>query len=309
MSLPVRTSAPLERSGLERSALLMRALGAKATSVWSQLSPKEAATLTEVMQALPEDPAGEQSALRSYVDAMKSSSGHAPAQGGSVWDQLAALEGAVIVDMIQNESPQVIALILSRLPAEGAANAVRAMPRSLATEALKRLLNLGEVHPGALKALELSIEKSLEPLRASGATGGHEHLARIFDRLDSHSEQVLLSSLDGAEPGAGEKIRALMFTFEDLANLDPASLQTIIGNVDRAVLTLALKGAEDEVADAFFQNLTQRAGELLREEIATSGPVRRSDIEAARTELLTLARTLANRGDILTREADDELVE
>ena len=309
MTLPVRTSSPRDRSGLERSALLMRALGAKATHVWSQLSPQEAAQLTDVMQALPEDPTGEQNALRSYMDAMQSAPAPRAIRHVSVWDQLAACEGAVIVDLIQNESPQVIALILSRLPPEGAANAVRAMPRSLATDALKRLLNLGDVHPGALKALELSLENCLAPLIASGATGGHEHVARIFDRLDSHSEHALLSSLDGAEPGAGEKIRALMFTFEDLANLDPASLQTIIGNVDRAVLTLALKGAESDVSDAFFQNLTQRAGELLREEIAASGPVRRSEIEAARTELLTLARTLANRGDILTRDADDELVE
>ncbi|MEL6858725.1 MAG: FliG C-terminal domain-containing protein [Pseudomonadota bacterium] len=309
MTLPVRTSSPSDPKGLQRSALLMRALGAKASHVWAQLSPQEAAKLTETMQTLPEDPMGEQSALQSYVDAMQSAPPRNAAAQGSVWDKLAALEGAVIIDLIQNESPQVIALMLSRLPPEGAANAVRAMPRSLATDALKRLLNLGEVHPGALKALELSLEKSLTPIIASGATGGHEHIARIFDRLDSHSEQVLLSSLDGAEPGAGEKIRALMFTFEDLANLDPASLQTIIGNVDRAVLTLALKGADEDVSDAFFQNLTQRAGELLREEIATSGPVRRSEIEAARNELLTLARTLANRGDILTRDADDELVE
>lgn len=309
MSVPVPAPRPAPQAGLLKSALLMRALGAKAASVWSQLSPQEAAQLSDAMQHLPDDPGAEHRALRAYLDTMKSAPRLAPGLPGSIWDRLSAREGAEIVDLIQDESPQVIALILSRMTSEGAAAAVRAMPRSLATDALKRLLNLGDVHPSALKALELMLEKTLAPCEQSEPTGGHEHVARIFDRLDSHSEQALLSSLDGAEPGAGEKIRALMFTFEDLANLDPASLQTILGNVDRAVLTVALKGAEEAVTSAFFQNLTQRAGELLRDEIASTGPVRRRDIDAARTEILTLARTLAHRGDILTREADDELVE
>jgi len=231
-------------------------------------------------------------------------------QPNTIWERLSQCDGALIASLIQDESPQVIALTLSRLAPDPAAQAVRALPRALATEALKRMLSLGEVHASALKGLALALETRLDqahPRRTQG--GGHEHVARIFDRLDSKSEESLLSSLDTAEPGSGEKIRAFMFTFEDLANLDAASLQTILGNVDRAVLTIALKRAPEPVVDAFFANITQRAGDLLRDEIEAAGPIRRSEIDAARSEIIEIARTLVKRGDILTHSAEDELVE
>lgn len=309
MTLPARSSTPM-KSGLQRSALLMRALGARASAVWSQLSPQEAETLSQAMQALPEDAAAEQRAVESYVASMATAAPTQKKQPNTIWERLSQCDGALIASLIQDESPQVIALTLSRLAPDPAAQAVRALPRALATEALKRMLSLGEVHASALKGLALALETRLDqahPRRTQG--GGHEHVARIFDRLDSKSEESLLSSLDTAEPGSGEKIRAFMFTFEDLANLDAASLQTILGNVDRAVLTIALKRAPEPVVDAFFANITQRAGDLLRDEIEAAGPIRRSEIDAARSEIIEIARTLVKRGDILTHSAEDELVE
>ena len=306
MSLPA-LSRPLDRQdGITRSALLMRALGAKAASVWSELSPHEAEQLSAAMQALPDDAEAEQSALQAYVQSMRQTPSSPQT---SVWAKLSRQDGTLIASLVQSESPQVIALILSRLSPDAAANTVRALPRTLATDALKRLLNLGEVHPAALRALEMVLENSLAQNKSGKLTGGHEHVARIFDSLDSGSESTLLSSLDSAEPGAGEKIRALMFTFDDLAALDPGSLQTILGSVDRAVLTVALKGASPTVSDAFFKNVTQRAGDLLREDIAAVGPVRRSEIDAARAEVLQVARALVKRGDLLPQNQDDELIE
>lgn len=311
MSLPaVSASDPsLRRSGLQRSALLMRALGARAASVWSQLSPQEAEQLSTAMRTLPEDAAGEQRAVDTYVASLASE--HLPQTAAplTIWQQLSRCGGVQIADLVQGESPQVIALIFSRLAPETSAAAVTALPRSLATEALKRMLSLGDVHPSAMRGIEMALAVRLERMRPTGTQGGHEHVARIFDRLDSTSEKALMSSIDTAEPGAGEKIRAFMFTFEDLANLDAASLQTILGSVDRAVLTLALKGAPDAVATAFFSNITQRAGDLLRDEIEATGPIRRSEIEAARSEIIDLARSLVKRGDILSRDAEDELIE
>lgn len=309
MTLPARSPAPHSNDGLKRSALLMRALGAKAASVWSQLSQDEAAKLSAEMQSLPDDEIAERDILRSYVDTMRSQTRVVPSAPQGVWARLSARDGIEIVRLIEKESPQIIALILSRLSPDAAANAVRALPRALATEVLKRLLNLGDIHPGALKALENVLQRDLAPATDRSLKGGHAQVAEIFDRLDSQSEQALLSALDGAEPGSGEKIRALMFTFDDLARLDPASLQTILVNVDRAVLTIALKDSAAAVTEAFFQNITQRAGELLREDINSTGPVRRSEIEAARAEVLTVARTLVKRGDILTQSPDDELIE
>jgi len=309
MTLPALSPAPQSHDGLRRSALLMRALGAKAASVWTQLSPDDAAKLSAEMQDLPDDEMAERGILRSYVDAMRSAPVIAASASDNVWARLSARDSAEIIRLVEHESPQIIALILSRLSPDAAANTVRTLPRGLATEVLKRLLNLGDIHPGALKALENVLQRGLAPTIDRTLKGGHAHVAEIFDRLDSESEQSLLSTLDGAEPGAGKKIRALMFTFDDLARLDPASLQTILSNVDRAVLTIALKDAVEAVTEAFFQNITQRAGELMREDIASTGPVRRSAIEAARAEVLTIARTLVKRGDILAHKPDDELIE
>ena len=139
---------------------------------------------------------------------------------------------------------------------------------------------------------------------------GHERVARIFDRLDPRSEQNFLAALENAEPGAGERVRALMFTFDDLATLDAGGLQTLLSAIDRNVLALALKGANPEVEQAFFANLTQRATQVLRDDVAALGPVRRSDVEAARNDIADMARAMIQRGDIVVSEADlDELVE
>lgn len=309
MSLPALSRPSDRQDGMTRSALLMRALGAKAASVWSELSPQEAEQLSAAMQALPDDAQAEQSALQAYVQSMRQTPMAHVTHQANVWAKLSRQDGTLLASLVQRESPQVIALILSRLSPDAAANTVRALPRTLATDALKRLLNLGEIHPAALRALEMVLENSLTQNKSGKLAGGHEHVARIFDSLDSGSESTLLSSLDSAEPGAGEKIRALMFTFDDLAALDPGSLQTILGSVDRAVLTVALKGASPTVSEAFFKNVTQRAADLLREDIAAVGPVRRSDIDAARADVLQVARALVKRGDLLPQNQDDELIE
>lgn len=310
MSLPALAERSPLPAGLKRSALLMRALGARAAGVWSNLSPDEAERLSSAMAQLPEDAGGEQGALRAYLDAMSSNPQATPnARSVGIWHKLSKLEGNALANLIQTESPQIIAVILSRLQPAAAASAVRALPRTLATEALKRLLHLGEIQAGALSAIEAVLKQAVETSGSDTQNGGHEHVARIFDSLDSQAEETLLAALDGAEPGARDRVRAFMFTFEDLAALDPASLQTILSNTDRAVLTVALKGAPDRVADAFFRNMTQRAGDLLRGEIAAAGPVRRSEIEAARNEMTALARRLVKRGDILGKDQDDELIE
>ncbi len=310
MSLPARSQPHLPAAGVTRSAMLMRALGARAASVWSSLSPQEAQALSTAMSALPENPDHEEQALSSYVQQMTSGSNlQTTTKAATIWTTLSGRDGASIANLVQDESPQIIAVILSNLNAGAAASTVRALPRSVATEVLKRLLSLGDIHPSAKQAIADTLERAISQTSAASVSNGHERVARIFDNLDSRSEEDLLTSLDTAEPGAAGKIRALMFTFEDLARLGHASLQTILASTDRAVLTVALKGADTAVEAAFFSNMTQRAGDLLRGEIAATGPLRRSEIDAARAEILTLARSLVKRGDILDEEADDELIE
>lgn len=299
------TSRP--NAGLQRSAALMRALGPNANAVWAALTPQEATNLTRAMDNLPVTHELESEAAAQYVrDISRATS----AQKTPLWQQLSERDGQANANLLGSESPQVIALILSRMTPESAATTVRALPQATATEALRRLLHLGDVQPAALKAIETVLTKTLSGANTDTVSTGHERVARIFDSLDSRAEQTLLASLDNEEPGVGDRIRALMFTFDDLATLDPASLQTLLAGIDRGVLIMALKGAKPETSAAFFNNMTARAVELLSSEIEASGPVRRREIESARAEIIALARTLIKRGDILSDDAnDDEFIE
>ncbi|MEO0550037.1 MAG: FliG C-terminal domain-containing protein [Pseudomonadota bacterium] len=303
MSLPVKASAPAA-PGMLRSAALMRALGQRASAVWSALSSSEATQLSTAMDALNEDSAAaEAEAARAYLKDL-----HTAPEAGSVWDRLANQDTAKTAPLLAGERPQIVAVILSRLPSRIAAELVRDLPPQHATLALRHLLHLGRVTPAALSTIETMLQHALMTT-ATTERAGTERLAQIFDNLDTRFEQGLLAALDNAEPGLGERIRGLMFTFDDIAHLDPASLQTILASIDRSVLVLALKGARPETAEAFHKNMTQRARELLQSEIEMLGPVRRADIEAARSDLTALARGLVKRGDILINPADDELVE
>ncbi len=310
MNLPTISPCASIADGLIRSAALMRALGSHASAVWSTLSPQEAQHLTSAMEALPDSLTGETDAARAYVRDMAQRSAAVPVHATNFWTSLSAEDGAAVATQITKESPQIIAVILSRLPAETAAATVRLLPPTLATEALHRLLHLGDVRPTMVNVLETQLRTALSHGGAATPNSGQARVARIFDSLNPRSEQALLASLDTAEPGIGERIRALMFTFDDLATLDPASIQTLLAGTDRAVLILALKGAGTETANTFYNNMTARASELLRSEIAAAGPVRRREIDEARAEIVAFARTLVNRGDILSQDkADEELVE
>ncbi|MEZ5999140.1 flagellar motor switch protein FliG [Hyphomonas sp.] len=296
--------------GLMRSARLMRALGPDAAPIWAELSKSEVQALTTAMDTLGPSAEGESEAVSQFMVAHRRL--RIPANAGtSVWRRLSDAGTDTLAGLFADEHAQTVALILSRLEGEASARLLRALPPKLAIDAMQRLLNLGPVHPAALAALETKLDAILAANAGEGQSSGHARVARIFDRLDSRSEKTFLAALDHAEPGAGERVRALMFTFDDLASLDAAGLQTLLSAADRAVLVVALKGARPDTASVFFANMTQRAGDLLREEIASLGPVRRSEIESARQELVALARTLMQRGDIRAdgQVEDDELVD
>ena len=304
MSALARPSVPLA-PGIARSARLMRALGPDAAAIWVELDPQEAETLSAAMDQMADDPSADSEALRRFTQAQRATS------GAGVWAELSALDTPVLAALVRHERPQVVALILSRLSGEAAAKLLRTLPPSLSIEAMQRLLHLGEVHPAAMAGLEQFLKGRVAALAREGAQAGVERIARIFDRLDPRAGTLFLAALETAEPGAGDKVRALMFTFDDLATLDAAGMQTLLAAADRSVLIMSLKGAKPTTSAAFFANLTQRAGDLLREEISALGAVRRSEVEPARANLVELARQLISRGEIRAGKASeqDELVE
>lgn len=322
MSLPAPVSASSYSRhdvGLLRAARLMRALGPEASGIWAELSAEEVRCLSSVMDTVGDDPLAEAEAARRFSRDVRSAhlGGTVPVtsglQAGDVWAALSSLSAETLAELLRGERPAVAALILSRLSSDAAARTLRMLPTALAVETMQRLLHLGTPHAGALKALEIYLEARLPLLSLQGTRSGHERVARIFDQLDTRAESVFLAALENAEPGAGRKVRALMFTFDDLSALDAGGMQTLLAAVDRASLIIALKGARPATSAAFFANMTQRAGELLREEMAALGPLRRSEIEAARHEIVTLARQLVQRGEIRTASArnslEDEVVE
>ncbi|MFN4185661.1 MAG: FliG C-terminal domain-containing protein [Hyphomonas sp.] len=318
MTLPATLSRNHD-SGTLRAARLMRALGPEAAGIWAELSPAEALELTAAMDTLADDPAAEADAARVFAEASRrfdraekfpASSLH---RHKDVWSALSALPVDAIVAFVRPERAAIVALILSRLSSETSARVLRALPPAQAVEAMQRLLHLGASSPAAVKSLEDYLARRLPSLACEGARSGHERVARIFDQMDGRAETVFLAALESAEPGAGRKVRSLMFTFDDLAAFDAGGMQTLLSTADRSTLIAALKGARETTAAAFFANMTQRAGDLLREEITALGPLRRSEVEAARFEIVALARQLIQRGDIRGSAAqgaiEDELIE
>lgn len=306
-------------AGILRAARLMQALGPEAAGIWAELSTAEARALTAAMDSLADDPAAEADAARLFADAARATPSargqRAAARPGErdVWSSLSALPVDALVSLVRPERAANVALILSRLPGNVAAGILRALPPALAVETMQRLLHLGAPAAAAVASLEAYLTRRLPSLVAAGTQGGHERVARIFDQMDTRAESVFLAALESAEPGSGKKVRALMFTFDDLAGLDGGGMQTLLSSVDRAALIVALKGAREATARAFFSNMTQRAADLLREEIGALGPLRRSEIETARQEVVSLARQLIQRGEIRAAGArganEDELVE
>lgn len=293
-----------KQSGLARSAGLLRALGANAAQVWNELDPADAAALSEAMNAS-SDTVGDEAAAQDYVTEMRQRDTVDP-----VWAQLSALKPDALARLLEDEHPQLIAFTLSRIAAKPASAFVRRLPPLLATDVLHRMLHITTPLPGALAAIEENFENRLRGSDIRAASQSDDTVARIIEALPDDKSETLLTALQAIEPGADERIKALMFGFADLANFTPAGMQTLLANANRATLVLALKGESGEVGQTVYNNMTARAREALQEDIAALGAQRRKDVEAARSELVSLARKLVEAGDILPAgtDLDEDLI-
>lgn len=299
--------------GLDAAARLMRAVGEAGAPVWSQLTPGETRVISERMKILPPDNASsEQEALAAFLaESAGRAEGRSAPTSDDIWSRLRPDHAGTLAALVRRESPTIAAWIMTRLEPRLAAIVVRMLDEEVSLSILQRILNLTPPPADIRDLIEVSLSATLKRLSGSDSMDGHERVARIFDQLDSGPDAHLLTRLEAATPGASERIRALMFTFDDLVALGAAGLQTLLTQVPRETLVVALKGAGDDVANVFFSNLTKRAGALIREEMGLLGPVRRADIEAARREIVEAARNLIRSGDIRLNEArdEDELVE
>ena len=231
--------------------------------------------------------------------------------GRTMWEKLANVNEAVLANYLKNEYPQTVAVVLSKVRPEHAARVLSLLPESFAMEVIMRMLRMEAVQKEVLDDVERTLRTQfMTNLARTARRDSHELMADIFNNLDRQTENKFLAALEERNRDSADKIKALMFTFEDLARLDAAAAQVLMRSVDKSKLTIALKGASETLKDLFFSNMAERASKLLKEEMAAMGPVRLKDVDEAQMHMVQLAKDLAARGEIVISEGkgDDELI-
>ncbi|WP_377849005.1 flagellar motor switch protein FliG [Bosea sp. UC22_33] len=231
--------------------------------------------------------------------------------GRNMWQKLGNIDAVVLANFLKNEYPQTIAVILSKIRAEHSANVLRNLPNDLSIEVVGRMLRLESIQKEALDHIENTLRTEfVSTLTQTRRRDPHEMMAEIFNGFDRQTELRFLSALDASNQEAAERIRALMFTFDDLAKLDPAGLQTLVSQADKSVLSRALKGASQPMRDFFFGAMSQRAAKNMQDDMASLGPLRLKEVDEAQTTLVQMTKELAEKGEIVLSKggSDDELV-
>jgi flagellar motor switch protein FliG len=230
--------------------------------------------------------------------------------GRTTWDKLGNVNEAVLANYLKNEYPQTVAVVLSKIRPDHAARVLALLPEPFALEVIMRMLRMEIVQREVLDSVEKTLRTEfMTNLARSSRRDTYELMADIFNSLDRQSEARLLAALEERNREAAERIKSLMFTFEDLQRLTPQAMQTLLRVVEKDKLPVALKGASEQLKNFFFANLSERAGRMLREEIEMLGPVRLRDVDEAQASIVALAKDLAARGEIdLGDNKDDQMV-
>ncbi len=327
-------------SGMQRAAALMLALGKEhGAPIWEQLSVDEIKELSSCISQLGRVPAavvehllvqfsGEVSSMTSLHGSYESTERllgsvlpddkvkeimediRGPS-GRTMWDKLSNVNESVLAAYLKNEYPQTVAVILSKLTSDHSARVIAELPRDLAVDVIMRMLRMDSVQKEVIQEVEQTLKSEfMYNLSRQQRRDPHESMAEMFNALDRSTEETLLSALDERAPDSAERIRALMFTFEDLANLLPAAVGAIVRGADKREMALALKGAPEEMKQLFFSTMTERSAKLMREEMIAMGPVRSRDCEEAQSALVRLAKSLADQGQIVLVDpkSDDGLI-
>jgi flagellar motor switch protein FliG len=228
-----------------------------------------------------------------------------------MWDKLGNVNESVLANYLKNEYPQTVAVVLSKIRPEHGARVLTALPEPFAMEVIMRMLRMETVQKEILDGIEKTLRTEfMSNLARTNRRDPHEMMAEIFNNFDRNTESRFITGLEERSRDSAEKIRALMFTFEDLAKLDPSGVQTLLRQVDKTKLALALKGASETLRNLFFTNMSERAGKILRDEMESMGPVRLRDVDEAQMYLVATAKDLAEREEIVIADnkEEDELI-
>jgi len=331
---------PRNLGGSEKVALLMLALGDEASAkLWQMLDNEEIKEISQAMVSLGRVSSSvvervfveftsqvttTGSVVGSYESTERLLSRTLPKErvsaimeeirgpaGRTMWDKLGNVNEQVLAAFLKNEYPQTVAVVLSKVKPEHAARVLTALPEDFAIEAVNRMLKMEAVQKDVLEKVEQTLRlEFMSNLARTTRRDPHEVMAEIFNSLDRQTESRFISILEDRSRDAAERIKALMFTFEDLGRLDPGGVQTLLRTIEKDRLALALKGASESLRDLFFSNMSERAANILREDMEAMGPVRLRDVDDAQSQVVNVAKELANTGKLVlaSGRGEDELV-
>jgi flagellar motor switch protein FliG len=326
-------------TGAEKAAVILLSLGEEAQAIWQGLDEEEVKDISSAMASLGAVPSSvvedllmefvsglstTGALMGSYEQTQRLLNAFLPSEkvdslmeeirgpaGRTMWDKLANVNEAVLANYLKNEYPQTVAVVLSKIKGDHAARVLSALPEDFALECVTRMLRMEPVQREILDKIELTLRNEfMSNLARAAKRDSHEMMADIFNNFDRQTESRFLSALEERTRESAERIRALMFVFEDLARLDPGGVQTLLRAVEKDQLGLALKGSSDALRELFFSNMSERASKIMREDMESMGPVRLKDVDAAQMAMVQVAKDLAARGEIMMagQGGDDELV-
>ena len=229
------------------------------------------------------------------------------------FDCIRDVDPAQILNFIQNEHPQTIALILSYMRPEQSSNILAELPHHKQVEVVKRIATMDQTAPDVIKEIEFMLQKKIASVASQefSMAGGVKAVAEVLNRADRSTEKSILEALEEENPEVADEVKKLMFVFEDIIMIDERGIQSILKEVDNKELALALKTASDELKEKIFNNMSKRAAEGIKEEMEYMGPVRLKNVEEAQQNIVAIVRRLEEAGEIVIGGrggGEDELI-
>ena len=326
-------------TGPEKAAVVLLSLGEDHTRLWQSLDEEEIKEISQAMASLGTVSAsvveellvefvsgmsGSGAVMGSFEQTQRLLASFMPSDrvdglmeeirgpaGRTMWDKLGNVNEAVLANYLKNEYPQTVAVVLSKIKPDHAARVLTSLPEDFALECVQRMLRMEPVQREILDKIEQTLRTEfMSNLARTSKRDSHELMADIFNSFDRQTEARFIGALEERNREAAERIRALMFVFEDLAKLDPGGIQTLLRAVEKDSLGLALKGSSESLRELFFSNMSERAAKIMREDMESMGPVRLKDVDQAQMAMVQVAKDLAAKGEIMLvgQGGDDELI-
>jgi flagellar motor switch protein FliG len=326
-------------TGPEKAAVILLSLGEDHTRLWQGLDEDEIKEISQAMASLGTVSAqvveellvefvsgmsGSGAVMGSFEQTQRLLASFMPGDrveglmeeirgpaGRTMWDKLGNVNEAVLANYLKNEYPQTVAVVLSKVKPDHASRVLTSLPEDFALECVQRMLRMEPVQREILDKIEQTLRTEfMSNLARTSKRDSHEMMADIFNSFDRQTEARFIGALEERNREAAERIRALMFVFEDLAKLDPGGIQTLLRAVEKDSLGLALKGSSEALRELFFSNMSERAAKIMREDMESMGPVRLKDVDQAQMAMVQVAKDLAAKGEIMLvgQGGDDELI-